>query len=355
MHVTPLKHAVHDGSVPYRCFTANAAEELSVTREGVLLTVRDGYGNRLEAVLENGRISGFAASDGLAPLMRWRFLSALLGFVFSTEAGTERLDLACGGWQPSIADLTAIGAVPGIEGFSVRANMFWQVARLWTPTPAAAYPRHEVFDGRAVHPLRPPKPKGRVYARFIPWLGGEISLDAATLNDLADLHRWMNQPRVDEFWHEAGDLAHHERYLTGMIADPHIIPLIARFEGRSFGYFEVYWAKEDIVGPFCAAGDYDRGCHVIIGEEAYRGRSWFTAWLPSLLHFMFLDDPRTERIVQEPEASHSRQLRNLQRSGFCLSATVDLPTKRAAIVEISRRKFFGDRLWHPVDDDRKST
>ncbi len=231
--------------------------------------------------------------------------------------------------------------------------MFWQAARLWTHAPAVPYPRHDVYDGRTMHPVRPPKPTGRVYARFIPWLGGELTLDVATLGDLPEVHRWMNQPRVNEFWQEAGDERRHRRYLEGMIADPHVIPLIARFEDRAFGYFEVYWAKEDMIGPFCAAGDYDRGCHVIIGEEACRGRAWFTAWLPSLLHFIFLDDPRTERVVQEPQADHHRQLRNLQRSGFCRTGTVELPTKRAAIVEISRRKFFSDLLWHPVDDERK--
>lgn len=354
MRTTTTKSANHEGSAPYRCFTGDGAGSLSVTRKGAVLAARDSRGRWMEARHANGALSVFATGEGLTVDVRWRFLSALLGFVFSTEPGTARLDLVDDGWRPASSDLAAVEAISNAGALSVRADMFWQVARLWTPAPSLAYPRYEIFDGRTLHPMRPPKPEGLVYSRFIPWLGGVISLHVATLDDLSDLHRWMNQPRVDEFWHEAGDMAYHERYLAGMIADPHVIPLIARFEEQSFGYFEVYWAKEDIIGPFCAAGDYDRGCHVIIGEETCRGRGWFTAWLPSLLHFMFLDDPRTERIVQEPDIKHSRQLRNLQRSGFCLSATVDLPAKRAAIVEISRRKFFGERLWHPVEDDRKT-
>ncbi len=157
----------------------------------------------------------------------------------------------------------------------------------------------------------------------------------------------MNDPRVNEFWNEAGSEAAHKRYLERMWADPHVVPLIGRFDERAFSYFEIYWAKEDLIGPFSGAGDYDRGCHVIVGEEAFRGRAWFTAWLPSLLHLMFLDDPRTERIVQEPSAAHHRQLRNLQRSGFAHMRSADLPTKRAAIMSISRQHFFSNRLWHP--------
>ncbi|XNY04061.1 hypothetical protein ACMFL9_04805 (plasmid) [Sinorhizobium meliloti] len=69
---------------------------------------------------------------------------------------------------------------------------------------------------------------------------------------------------------------------------------------------------------------------------------------------MFLDDPRTERIVQEPSAAHHRQLGNLQRSGFSHTRTVDLPTKRAAIMSISRQRFFPNRLWHPAADPDRS-
>ncbi|MFS2154201.1 GNAT family N-acetyltransferase [Rhizobium sp. Rhizsp42] len=354
MQSTRIKDTASETFPSYRCFSLDACGGLRVIRQGSTLTASDERGNWMTVAAHANDLTEPRADSKLSTEDHTRLLSALLGFVFSMEPDCLAVHLSGEGWEPFIGGLCAIGGHFDAAGPSVRADMFWQAARLWSPTQAVPYPRHDVYDGRTFHPLRPPKPSGRVYARFIPWLGGELTLDVATLGDLPDVHRWMNQPRVNEFWQEAGDELRHRRYLEGMFADPHIIPLIARFEGRSFGYFEVYWAKEDLIGPFCAAGDYDRGCHVIIGEEACRGRAWFTAWLPSLLHFMFLDDPRTERIVQEPQADHHRQLRNLQRSGFSRTGTVELPNKRAAIVEISRRKFFSDRLWHPVDDERKT-
>lgn len=320
---------------------------LRVECQGERLVAADQHGNWLSAVALEGTWNDARSSTDLPAALRIQLLAAMLGFAFSTDPGCAEVVLAGGDW---LADRMTIGDLAGYDiggAVKIRADMFWQVAPLWTPRQPVPFPRHDVYDGRTFHPLRPPKPIGRVYRRFIPWLQGEMTLDVATLDDLADIHRWMNLPRVNQFWHEAGERAHHRKYLEGMFADPHIIPLMARFDEQAFGYFEVYWAKEDLVGSFCAAGDYDRGCHVIIGEEAFRGSAWFTAWLPSLLHFMFLDDPRTERIVQEPQADHYRQLRNLQRSGFFHTATVDLPNKRAAIVEISRRKFFSERLWHP--------
>ncbi|MBR1237073.1 GNAT family N-acetyltransferase [Bradyrhizobium sp. AUGA SZCCT0182] len=207
---------------------------------------------------------------------------------------------------------------------------------------------HVMTDGKR-HPRRPQKPVGMVYARFIPWLSEIISFRVADLNDdLHLLHRWMNDPRVDAFWDEAGDLEKHRKYLSTILADPHMLPLIGCFGDAPFGYFEVYWAKENRIAPFYDADDYDRGWHVVVGEDAYRGRRYISAWLPSLMHYMFLDDCRTQRIVGEPAAAHSQQLRNLELSGFARIKNFDFPHKRATLVMLLRERFFGDRLWLPA-------
>jgi RimJ/RimL family protein N-acetyltransferase len=86
---------------------------------------------------------------------------------------------------------------------------------------------------------------------------------------------------------------------------------------------------------------------VVVGEDAFRGRPFLTAWLPSLMHFMFLDDCRTMRIVGEPRADHQQQIRNLERSGFANVKTFDFPHKRATLVMLLRERFFGERLWIP--------
>ncbi|WP_337270110.1 GNAT family N-acetyltransferase [Oryzifoliimicrobium ureilyticus] len=273
--------------------------------------------------------------------------------LFATQRDLRCLTLLGSGWHALLPHLLEAGLAlpPSRDGTVARvlAEMFWQHAALWMPAISSPYPRLDIVTGQIEHPIRPPKPRGLLYQRYIPWLHGSLSFDVATLDDLSCLHGWLNQSRVNEFWNEAGSLADHERYLTRMIEDPHVIPLIGRFEDEAFSYFEIYWAKEDIIGPYCSARDYDRGCHVIVGEERFRGRQWFTAWLPSLLHLMFLSDPRTQAVVQEPSASHHRQLKNLQLSGFSHIRTAELPGKRAAIMSITRQHFFSSRLWHPAD------
>ncbi|WP_155904973.1 GNAT family N-acetyltransferase [Methylopila sp. M107] len=229
-------------------------------------------------------------------------------------------------------------------------ELIWQRASSWLPADQpATFPETHMFsrEGRR-HPVRAPKPRGVVYARDIPWLGQELTFRALDVDrDLATFNRWMNDPRVDVVWEEAGDLETHRKSLEERAADPHLLTLIGEFDGKPFGYFELYWAKENRLGPHYDADDYDRGWHVLIGEDEFRGRAFITAWLPSLMHYMFLSDPRTRRIVGEPRWTHAQQIGNLDKAGFAKVKHVEFAHKRALLVMLSRERFFGDRLWAP--------
>lgn len=287
-----------------------------------------------------------AEREGLAPLM------AALEGLFAANSAFDRIGLIIdAGSRLRQACLMTGLAVPDVVGdLVVPATLFWQRPEPWLRTsPGVPYPQMHVMTGGIRHPRRRPKPQGTVYARYIPWLGQSLSLRAFDpAIDLDRFHRWMNDPRVARIWDEAGDRAKHEAYAAKLAADPHMLPLVGCFDGNPFAYFELYWAKENRLGPHYDAQDYDRGWHVLVGEEAYRGRAWISAWLPSLMHYMFLDDPRTQRIVGEPAASHGQQIRNLERSGFAKLKHVDFPHKRAMLVMLLRERYFGDRLWLPA-------
>lgn len=237
-------------------------------------------------------------------------------------------------------------------GLWALAGALFQRSDLWLLTAGSGgYPQTHVLSNGRYHPRRPPKPQGTLYARHIPWLGQTLSFRVADpVRDLERFHRWQNDPRVAAFWQESGDLDHHRAYLDAQTSDPHTMPLIASLDGAPFGYFEVYWAKENRIGAYYDAQDHDRGWHVLIGEEHVRGRAYVSAWLPSLVHFMFLDDSRTQRIVGEPRADHHQQIRNLDRSGFAKVKEFDFPHKRAMLVMLLRERYFADRLWVPRAD-----
>ncbi|PGH59107.1 GNAT family N-acetyltransferase [Azospirillum palustre] len=245
------------------------------------------------------------------------------------------------GIEPDPASLRSGLLLADGEGDAIsRRDAFWQLPGPWLRCPGiTGYPA--IARGDGVHLHRPPKPAGELYRRFDPALGLWISLRSLDIDDdLERFNRWQNTPRVLAFWQEGGDFLRHRAYLEGLAADPHVQTLIGCFDDEPFAYFEAYWAKEDRIAPFCAPGDHDRGIHMLVGEEHHRGPHKVRSWLSALVHWMFLDDARTGRVVSEPRADNARMIGHMQSLGFLREREFDFPHKRAALMVLDRRDFF---------------
>lgn len=279
-------------------------------------------------------------------------LLAALEAAFVRYPGSPQLTL--GAPATSLAYLLATGAAQALESGQTRVvrETFWQIPQVWHRDPRPTFAQRYTVSLGKRHPLRPPKPQGTVYQRQIPWLSKTLTLDTVDIGrDLPAFNRWMNDPVVAHFWEEQGDLAKHRAYLEAIEADARVTGLIGRFDGEAFGYFEVYWAKEDRIAPFCDADDYDRGWHALIGEARFRGKDFLTAWMPSLSHYMFLDDCRTQRIVIEPRADNHKMIKSLGRCGYAHVKEFDFPHKRAMLGVLLRERFFSEALWIPKSEN----
>ena len=53
-------------------------------------------------------------------------------------------------------------------------------------------------------------------------------------------------------------------------------------------------------------GDWDRGFHVLVGEEEVRGRERVRVWLSALVHWCWVVEGRTGRVVCEPRVDGVR-------------------------------------------------
>ncbi|KAL3426684.1 hypothetical protein PVAG01_00193 [Phlyctema vagabunda] len=141
-----------------------------------------------------------------------------------------------------------------------------------------------------------------------PLLGALESSETRQMTDLQLLHKWMNNPRVSKFWGCAGPQEVQTEFLTTNLKSKHSFPVIGLWDGQPFGYFELYWVKEDGLGKYLGgdAGDYDRGFHVLVGEEEFRGKARVQAWITSLAHWAFCVDYRTNNVVLEPRVDNER-------------------------------------------------
>lgn len=231
------------------------------------------------------------------------------------------------------------------------------------PTYYPPPPLQYTFTGNVRHPIRPKPPRQgeTFYIRYVPSLGQYLTFRVAslskrpipysgpfsqagpegsltsgrdilrhhnshsdphipTINSLATsepketihmtdvelLHKWMNDPRVAHSWGETGPQSHQEDFLRNNLLSKHSIPVIGCFDGKPFGYFEIYWAKEDKISSYLGGcvNDHDRGVHVLVGEQEFRGKHRFRVWMHALVHSCFLADSRTDTVMLEPRVDN---------------------------------------------------
>ncbi|MCG7523784.1 acetyltransferase [Streptomyces sp. OfavH-34-F] len=151
--------------------------------------------------------------------------------------------------------------------------------------------------------------------------------------DLATLTRWMNDPVVAAFWELAGDESVTAAHLAPQLADgSHSTPWIGVLSGTPVSYWELYRADLDPLARHYPARPHDMGIHLLIGEERHRGRGTGTALLRAVTALVLDHVPRCTRVVAEPDVRNAPSVSAFRRAGFRLSAELDLPEKRAALM-----------------------
>lgn len=163
----------------------------------------------------------------------------------------------------------------------------WSAGQPSPAFPGMGTPRHSIADA------------------FLPTTG---NLDLQGETDVAILHRWMNNQRVSHFWGEEGPQSHQERFLQNALSSKHSFPVIGCWNGKPFGYFEIYWAKEDVLGGYLGrdVDNWDRGLHCLVGEEEFRGAHRVHVWLSALVHYCWLADLRTNQVLLEPRVDNEK-------------------------------------------------
>ncbi|MEQ2026892.1 GNAT family N-acetyltransferase [Xenorhabdus szentirmaii] len=194
-------------------------------------------------------------------------------------------------------------------------------------------------------PVRPSRPEGEVYRRYDPEIKHWLSFRLPDLSqDVEQFTHWMNTPRVNAFWEMAGPQEQQKEYLQRQLEANYCYPLLGCFDDQPFGYFEVYWAPEDRIGRHYRWQPFDRGLHMLVGEEQWRGAQYIRSWLRGLTHYLYLDEPKTTRIVAEPRFDNQRLFRHLPTAGYKTIKEFDFPHKRSRLIMNQRHDFFGREM-----------
>ncbi|WP_173581480.1 GNAT family N-acetyltransferase [Winslowiella iniecta] len=229
-----------------------------------------------------------------------------------------------------------------VYGDYLPREQFYQLPLWLTAAPQpAADAMHYNASRELWLPQRAPRPEGEVYRRFDPQIKRSLSFRLPDVaHDAEQFTRWMNAPRVEAFWEMSGPLEQQVAYLQRQLDSGYGYPLLGCFDDQPFGYFEVYWAAEDRIGQHYRWLPFDRGLHMLVGEENWRGAQYIRSWLSGLTHYLYLDEIRTTRVVAEPRADNQRLFRHLPAAGYKTVKEFDFPHKRSRLIINQREAFF---------------
>ncbi|MFJ9828610.1 GNAT family N-acetyltransferase [Streptomyces sp. NPDC101160] len=163
---------------------------------------------------------------------------------------------------------------------------------------------------------------------------GRFRLEPVRLDrDLPLVARWMNDPAVAAFWElEGPDSVTADHIRAQLDGDGRSVPCLGVLDGTPMSYFEIYRADLDPLARHYPARPHDTGIHLLVGGVADRGRGLGTTLLRAVADLILDHRPRCTRVLAEPDLHNTPSVAAFLGAGFRLSAEVDLPGKRAALM-----------------------
>ncbi|WP_188688968.1 GNAT family N-acetyltransferase [Pullulanibacillus camelliae] len=160
--------------------------------------------------------------------------------------------------------------------------------------------------------------------------------------DLDRIYKWMNAGHVIPYWGLNMPYDAFKQHLQKALQDHHQTLYLGYVDDEPISYWEVYWAKDDIIGNYYAYGEADQGLHLLIGETRYLGKGYALPLLAAMVRYCFLNE-ETERVVAEPDMRNKKMIHIFTKCGFESVKPVSLPDKTGLLMICERERF--ERMW----------
>jgi aminoglycoside 6'-N-acetyltransferase len=158
--------------------------------------------------------------------------------------------------------------------------------------------------------------------------------------DLPVLWRWLREPHVAAWWHDALDLegvrAKYGPRIDGR-EPTHVF--VIEYEARPVGWIQWYrWSDYPEHARQLGAEPESAGIDLAIGEKEMTGTGVGSNAIWQFLNHVVFADPAIVAIVTDPEEGTGRSLRAFQKVGFTVVKTVQLEGEnfRRSVIRLIR-------------------
>lgn len=185
---------------------------------------------------------------------------------------------------------------------------------------------------------------GILKSKNVSFLKNEISLRSVNPElDIDIFYKWQNKEYVSHFWEMNNSKEELLKYLIETTQSPYKEPVIFQVGGEAVGYFELYWAFDDRIAPYCNASKFDRGIHLLFGEEKYLATRYVPEGLVLAKEYMFESCEKTQVIWGEPRYDNKNIMKLVRfLPGWEFIREFDFPHKRSALIKCTREDFYKD-------------
>nr|WP_202412402.1 GNAT family N-acetyltransferase [Halobacillus litoralis] len=170
-----------------------------------------------------------------------------------------------------------------------------------------------------------------------------IAFRKARIDDIALVHKWMNEDHVHPFWQLNFPFERFEKHYRKALLDTHQTLYLGMIDGEVMSYWEAYWVQGDVLENAYSPKAYDQGIHLLIGEKDYLGSGFALPLLRAMVRFQFQHEATT-KVVAEPDIRNDKMIHIFERCGFAPIAPIRLPDKEAQLMFCERETF--EKRWN---------
>lgn len=174
--------------------------------------------------------------------------------------------------------------------------------------------------------------------------GKKVSFRTLEVTDIDLFHQWHHKDFVAEFWELNQSKEELISYIENIKRSSYQMPLVFEVENEPVGYFEAYWAYDDRIAPYCNPDMYDRGIHLLIGEEKYLRSSIVLESIYHVTKFLLEENEKTQKVWGEPRSDNSKIIRIAEKlPGWEVRYEFDFPHKKSRLLEFDRERFLKEQ------------